>query len=176
MSRAHRLSVCTIIAFAASGACTIARAADPFGFYLGAGGGHSEVRSDLDFGVFGPPYAGRFDVARGATGWKAIAGLRPLSVIGAEAEYIDFGRISGSGGIPAIGGLGGLNATARVSATAPAAFVMLYLPIRSTSTRVAYGAGVQLKFERVGVRAEYERVHASHGDPELLSVSVIYGF
>ncbi len=218
MSRAHRLPVPAILAMAISGACVTARAADPFGFYVGAGGGHAEVRSELDFSVFGPPYAGRFDVARSTTGWKAMVGLKPLPMIGAEAEYLDFGSIGGSTGIPASGGLGGLNANARVSARAPAAFVMLYLPIpvldvffkagaaalktrvkasaqatcpiglpclppiippyeaSNTSTRVAYGAGVQLKFMSLGVRAEYERIHASHGDPALASVSVIYGF
>jgi opacity protein-like surface antigen len=224
MLRAHRLSVPStvpiILAIAISATCAMARAADPFGFYVGAGGGHSEVRSDLGFSVFGPLQTGRFDVASSTNGWKAMMGLKPLPVLGVEAGYLDFGSIDGSRSIPATVTQGGLNASAHVSARSPAVFAMLYLPIpapvldvflkagaaelktrvnasaqatcpislpclpvffppysaSSSSTRAAYGAGVQLKFSSVGVRAEYERIHGSHGDPDLASVSVIYGF
>ncbi len=224
MSQAHRLSVSTavsiLLALAIGAASGAARAADPFGFYVGAGGGHSEVRSDLDFSVFGPALPGRFDVSRSTTGWKAMLGLKPLPLIGAEAGYLDFGSIDGSKSIPATVTSGGLDASAHVSARAPALFALLYLPIpvpmldvflkggaaelrarinataqatcplnlpcipviippysaSSNSTRVAYGAGVQLKLRSLGVRAEYERIHASHGDPDLASVSLIYGF
>ncbi len=45
-----------------------------------------------------------------------------------------------------------------------------------TDTRFAYGGGVQVKLARVGIRAEYERISASGGDPSLLSVGVTYTF
>ncbi len=45
-----------------------------------------------------------------------------------------------------------------------------------TDTRFAYGGGVQVKLARLGVRAEYERISASGGDPSLLSVGLTYTF
>jgi hypothetical protein len=43
-------------------------------------------------------------------------------------------------------------------------------------TRPAYGAGTQLKFTRLAVRAEYERISGSGGDADLLSLGVTYTF
>ncbi|HEY6483537.1 MAG TPA: outer membrane beta-barrel protein [Steroidobacteraceae bacterium] len=45
-----------------------------------------------------------------------------------------------------------------------------------TDTRFAYGAGVQVKVLRVGVRAEYERISAPGGDPSLLSLGLTWTF
>jgi opacity protein-like surface antigen len=45
-----------------------------------------------------------------------------------------------------------------------------------TDNRFAYGGGVQVKLARLGIRAEYERISASGGDPSLLSVGAIYTF
>jgi len=45
-----------------------------------------------------------------------------------------------------------------------------------TDNRFAYGGGVQFKIARLGLRAEYERVSASGGDPSLLSVGAIWTF
>jgi opacity protein-like surface antigen len=208
-----------LVMVAAVLACAPAVAADPFGFYLGAGVGHSQVRSDLDFGVFGAPgFSGPFDVAPGATGWKVIAGVRPLSIIGAEAEYIDFGSGSGTTGIEPTATRAGITATATSHPKAPALFAVGYLPIplprldvfakagvadlktgvhasgqalcptsipclpvfippysaSHTSTRFAYGAGVQLRLATLAVRAEYERIHSSAGDPDLLSLALTW--
>ena len=77
-----------ILAVGAGAASTAALAEDPAGFYLGAGVGYSTVRSDDP--AYGLP--GYFNDHQ--TAWKAIAGVRPISVIGAEAEYIDFGQPS----------------------------------------------------------------------------------
>jgi opacity protein-like surface antigen len=193
--------------------------ADPLGFYLGAGVGHSQVRSDLDFGVFGAPgFSGPFDVTPGATGWKVIAGVRPLSIIGAEAEYLDFGSGTGTTGIAPTATRGGITATATSHPKAPALFAVGYLPIplphldifakagvadlktrvqasgqalcptsipclpvfippysaSDTSTRFAYGAGVQVRLATLAVRAEYERIHSSAGDPDLLSLALTW--
>jgi hypothetical protein len=41
-----------------------------------------------------------------------MAGIRPLSVFGAEVAYIDFGSINGAASIPATPTQGGLNVTA----------------------------------------------------------------
>lgn len=44
------------------------------------------------------------------------------------------------------------------------------------TTEFAYGAGVQGKFGQFAVRAEYERINASGGDPDLLSVGILWRF
>ena len=45
-----------------------------------------------------------------------------------------------------------------------------------TSARLAYGAGAQITLGRFAVRAEYERINASEGDPDLLSVGITLRF
>jgi hypothetical protein len=84
----NRISVTlpAIIAVCACAASTTALADDPVGFYLGAGVGYSTVRSDDP--AYGLP--GYFNDHQ--TAWKVIAGIRPLPIVGAEAEYIDFGH------------------------------------------------------------------------------------
>lgn len=44
------------------------------------------------------------------------------------------------------------------------------------STNFAYGAGVQAKMGSFAVRAEYERIDATGGNPDLLSVGVTWTF
>jgi hypothetical protein len=85
----------TLLAFLAIGACaasTAALADNPAGFYLGAGVGYSTIRSD-DSGYGLPGYFNDHETA-----WKVIAGVRPISVLGAEFEYIDFGQPGNFGG------------------------------------------------------------------------------
>jgi opacity protein-like surface antigen len=187
---------------------------------MGAGVGQSHVRNDLNFSTFGAPLSGGFSTTGTKTGWKAILGVRPLSIIGAEAEYLDFGSASASGGIPATVTSGGLNATLTAHRKAAALFAMGYLPIplpyldifakagvarlkssvsasaqaicpiglnciqiiippysaSSSDTRFAYSAGVQVKVAGLAVRVEYERISASGGDPDLLSLALTWGF
>jgi opacity protein-like surface antigen len=79
----------TLLATLAVGACaasTAALADNPAGFYLGAGVGYSTIRSDDP--SYGLP--GYFNDHQ--TAWKVIAGVRPVSILGAEFEYIDFGH------------------------------------------------------------------------------------
>jgi opacity protein-like surface antigen len=76
-----------VVAVAACGASSAALALDnPLGIYVGAGVGESTIRSD-DSGYGEPGYYNDHQFA-----WKAVAGIRPLSFIGAEYEYIDFGQ------------------------------------------------------------------------------------
>jgi len=44
------------------------------------------------------------------------------------------------------------------------------------TTSVAYGAGVQAKFANLGVRAEYERIGGSSGEPDMISVGASWSF
>jgi opacity protein-like surface antigen len=90
MKRISRIWLAAL-AVAACGASTAALAEDPLGFYLGAGVGYSTIRSDDP--AFGLP--GYFDDHQ--TAWKVIAGVRPLPIVGAEFEYIDFGQPSVNG-------------------------------------------------------------------------------
>ena len=85
----------------AAGTCAVAAPAfaeNPLGFYLGAGVGESTVRSDNVFGGYGYGYDGFYHDPTHHFAWKAIAGVRPISIIGAELEYIDFGHPGGDGG------------------------------------------------------------------------------
>ena len=75
-----------ILAAAACAASNPALASNPLGFYLGAGVGYSTIRSDDS--AYGLP--GYYNDHQ--TAWKAIAGVRPISIVGAEFEYIDFGQ------------------------------------------------------------------------------------
>lgn len=75
-----------VLAIGACAASTAALADNPVGFYLGAGVGYSTVRSDDS--SYGLP--GYFNDHQ--TAWKVIAGVRPISLVGAEFEYIDFGQ------------------------------------------------------------------------------------
>jgi opacity protein-like surface antigen len=43
-------------------------------------------------------------------------------------------------------------------------------------TKFAYGAGIQTRFLGLSVRAEYERISSSYGDPDLFSVSATWTF
>jgi len=68
---------------------------------------------------------------------------------------------------------------ASVSCAPPAATCVVSLPSYhqdSTETRFAYGAGAQAKFMSVAVRAEYERISAPAGSPDLYSLIVTWTF
>lgn len=74
-----------ILAIAACVVSTTALADEPLGIYVGAGLGYSTIRSDDPaYGL--PGYYNDHETA-----WKVIAGVRPISIVGAELEYIDFG-------------------------------------------------------------------------------------
>jgi opacity protein-like surface antigen len=87
-----------LAAIAAAGTSTAAMAADdafglynPVGLYLGGGVGESTIRSDdAPYGL--PGYYNDHHTA-----WKAVIGVRPISFVGAEVEYIDFGGNRHSG-------------------------------------------------------------------------------
>lgn len=89
-----RISKTLAMAFAFAAACglsTVASAQNPVGFYVGAGAGESQIRSDDPaYGL--PAYYNDYQVA-----WKAFVGIRPIQVFGVEAEYIDFGHPSCNG-------------------------------------------------------------------------------
>jgi opacity protein-like surface antigen len=187
---------------------TPAIAQDSLGLYLGAAGGSADVRADAR------DLANPADVRRTDTGWKAMVGIRPLPIAGAEFGYVDFGD-------PNYGRPDGApnTTTGNVRSRAETLLGMLYAPIpvsfldvfakagvahlqtsihgeirglfcpnssiapgcpffsgSASSTDFAYGAGVQVKFNALAVRTEYERVNASSGAPDLLSLGLTWTF
>jgi len=171
--------------------CTgLARADDdPLGFYVGGAVGLAQVRSDQ--------FSLSFD--QGLAGWKVLAGIRPISVLGAEVEYVDFGHPHTT--------FDGGTVNADVKASAEGLYGLVYLPISlpaldfyakagvarlQTSTNAvfpennfatsssnehgAFGAGARVKFGQVSVGLEYERVAATDGSQDLYSLGLLWGF
>src|SRR5690349_2567444 len=71
-------------ALAASLAASSASALDVLGFYVGAGLGQSRIEADA-----GAISTQSFKENHSA--WKLVAGVRPISLIGAEVSYTNFG-------------------------------------------------------------------------------------
>src|ERR1700688_2044798 len=85
-------------------------AADLLGLYAGGSVGQSQVEANA-------PSVGDFKENHSA--FKVIAGIRPISLIGAEISYIDFGHPSGN-----------INAvSSNVSEKGADAFGVLFLPV-----------------------------------------------
>src|SRR5450631_2132076 len=85
-----------MIAAVGCGTSSGALADNALGIYLGAGAGESHVRTGTE--VIDPP-AGisggsdyKFDVHHSA--WKVVGGMRLLSPLGIELQYVDFGKAS----------------------------------------------------------------------------------
>jgi opacity protein-like surface antigen len=172
-------------------------AGDLLGLYVGGAVGQSQVEANA-------PSIGDFKQNHSA--FKVIAGIRPISLIGAELSYIDFGHPSGS-----------INAVSSdVSEKGADAFGVLYLPVPvvdvfvkaglarlqstltsvkggvgtctianpncalfrldRTNTSFAAGAGAQVKFGSWAVRAEYERFNAAGRNPSLVSLGLTWTF
>lgn len=163
------------------------------GFYMGAGLGRS------DFNLESP-------LDHTDTTWKAIAGIRLLDSLAVEMNYTDLGKASVPTGIACIA-LVGTNcpSTTNVEGSALSAFAVGFLdfPIvdlfgkvgisrghakvrapgfpaftaTDTNTDLSWGAGVQVHFLSLAVRAEYER-YKLFGDAkvDLGSLSFIYTF
>src|SRR5579862_2250388 len=158
---------------------------EPFGLYVGGAVGRSSVDTNVTqtiTDISTTTQTQGIDKSRAA--FKAMVGIRPVSLLGAELEYVDFGESSGMlFGNPA-----------NVSMQGPAAFGVLYLPVPvidvflkaglarlsdtangsicspcacdtchssfrmdRTDTSGAGGIGVQYRFGPWAVRGEYER-------------------
>lgn len=105
--------------------------AGPLDLYLGAAFGQGHIRAQLN-GLSGPAgpvgSLGGFDSTKSA--YQAMLGIRLLSFLGAEVDYIDLRQQSVRGpGLP-VPGEPGVNVLAeQVSQKGEAAFGMLYLPV-----------------------------------------------
>jgi opacity protein-like surface antigen len=203
-----RNALAALLAGAATlGVSVSARADNLLGLYIGGGVGESHVRSDTR------AFSNLNGFVENRTAWKALVGVRPISLLGAELEYTDFGHPGESnvGPLPP-----GIIYNVDVSQKATSLFGLLYWPLplpifdiygkagfarlqtdtnvswrcvapvtcvanpsyqqSSTDTRFAYGVGAQAKFLALGVRAEYERISAPGGSPDLFSLVATYTF
>jgi opacity protein-like surface antigen len=174
-----------------------ADAEDLLGLYVGGAVGQSQVQANV-------PTVGDFKENHSA--FKVIAGIRPISLIGAEISYVDFGHPSGN-----------INAvSSSVSQKGADLFAVLYLPVPvvdvflkaglarlqstvnsvnvgvgtctttdpncalfrldRTDTSFAAGAGAQFKLGSWAVRGEYEHFDAAGANPSLVSVGFAWTF
>lgn len=180
--------------------CAFEAQADPLDFYIGAGIGQASVKVD-EF-----PAGNPLGFDENHTGWKALIGIRPISLLGAEIEYFDSGKAAATAGIwqldaqirgaaafglaylplplPLLDVYGKLG-VARLQTTAnglPGAgiFCAILIPcviaLDHTDTSFAWGVGAQVKVSKLAIRAEYERFDSPYGDPDLLSLALVWHF
>jgi opacity protein-like surface antigen len=90
-------------------ACSPVLADDLLGIYVGAGAGRSALVQDY------------YQIDSHVTGWKVLAGWRPFSLLGVEAEYADLG----SKGVDTYAG----SAHVDTDAKATAIYALGYLPL-----------------------------------------------
>jgi Outer membrane protein beta-barrel domain len=148
------------------------------GFYLGAALGQSEsgLRN------------GSFNFKDRNQGYKLIAGIRPLSLLAVELNYVDLGTASVAGAqaktkaadgfalvflpIPLVDVYGKLGYVSwKTDASAPT------LSLRSSGSDLAYGAGVQVHFASLSARLEYEAFDVqAAAKPTFLSLGLTYTF
>jgi hypothetical protein len=174
------LPVIALLGFAAT-----AGAADN-GFYLGASLGHSNVKIEH----------GLAQVDGDDTGYKLIAGIRPLDWLAVEVSYIDFGTVkdgaakSDNNGVSAFvvgflpvgpvdlfakGGLVKSDSTVHLDGLGSADGVGKAFD--SDGTDFAYGVGAQFRLLSLSFRAEYEVFDVKDvKDLNMLSVGLTYTF
>ncbi len=180
----HKAIVTGVLLWAASGA---ALAADN-GFYLGGAIGSSNLEIDDIAGIDAADFEGD------DTGYKFIAGFRPLDWLAVEASYVNFGetdddvlgtRIEAEAdGISAFAV--GFLAAGPVDLFAKAGLISWdsKLSVRgidvsddADGTDLAYGVGAQIRLLSLGVRAEYELFDVDDvEDLSMISLGVTYTF
>ena len=181
-------------------------AEDLLGFYVGGAVGQSHVEATVSQ-VFADirSVTQTEDIERTHAAFKGMLGIRPISLVGAEIEYVDFGDPSGSlfgnaadismKGAAAFGvlylpvpivdvflkaGLARLESTVNGSICTPCAcdLQLCRSPFQLDRTNMsgAGGVGIQYRFGAWAVRAEYERFNSAGGNPSLLSAGVAWSF
>ncbi len=149
------------------------------GFYLGASVGRANV--DID--------SRNVRVDGDDTGFKAIAGFRPLDSLGVEVNYVNFGKVNERGN--------------KAEGDALSAYVVGFLPVgpvdlfakaglvnsdtsirgsvgqrfKADGTDFSYGAGVQFRLLSLSARVEYEAYDVDRvKDLNMISFGLTYTF
>ncbi|HEX7116372.1 MAG TPA: porin family protein [Steroidobacter sp.] len=152
------------------------------GIYLGASVGQANVEIDNLGGLSDE------DFDADDTGFKLIAGIRPLDWLAIEANYVNFGEPEDTV----------LGTKLEAEGDGISAFAVGFLPagpvdlfakaglitwdskiagIDEDGTDFAYGVGAQLRFLGLSVRAEYEIFDAEDVDDlNMISIGVTYTF
>ncbi|MET0291201.1 MAG: porin family protein [Steroidobacteraceae bacterium] len=166
-----------------------ASAIDVLGFYVGAGVGQSQIKADA-----GSISSQSFKENHSA--WKVVAGVRPISLLGAEVSYTNFGDPESTiGGIPVKADLKGYGVAGLAYLPIPLPFIDVYgkagytrldgdLTVGTTPAlrtdigedAFTYGAGLQFKFTSWAIRGEYERFNLSGDDPSLWTIGITKTF
>jgi hypothetical protein len=161
---------------------TPALAADS-GVYIGGSLGRATLKDN----------AGALHFDGNDTGFKIIAGFRPLDWLAVETNYVDFGKPDDQVAGEAVKANGngvsafavGFFAVGPVDVFAKAGLINWRAKFRASSlnfsrnedgTDFAYGAGAQFRLGSLGLRAEYEKFNADVHDLNMLSVGVTWTF
>lgn len=124
------------------------------------------------------------------TGFKFIAGVRPLDWLAVEASYVDFGKVDSGPQVAESDGVSafvlGLAAVGPVDLFAKGGLINFDTSVatrgagklfKDDGTDFAYGVGVQFRLLSLSFRAEYEMFEVdSVDDLNMLSVGVTYTF
>ncbi|MFL6604011.1 MAG: hypothetical protein ACJ8R9_22150 [Steroidobacteraceae bacterium] len=172
---------------------------DLLGLYVGGAIGQGRVDATA------PYFFGQNHFRENHTAFKAIVGVRPIPLLGAEFAYVDFGHPDRRNGIvstdvrmkgaaafgllhaplPIIDlyakvGVARLQSTVTTFIECPEPFfcpaITAPAPTSRTDTAFAAGGGAQFKLGSLTLRAEYERFQAAGGHPSLLSIGATWTF
>lgn len=155
------------------------------GFYLGGSVGQANVQDQDELSGF--------ELDSDDNGFKLIAGFRPLDFLGFELNYVDLGKPQDTiGGVDVEIDANGIDAFA--VGFLPLPFMDLFLKagliswdaeasvegfgsVSDSGEDFAWGAGAQLRFGSVAVRAEYEQFEISDvDDVNLISLGLTWTF
>jgi predicted porin len=170
--------------------------ADDTGIY--AGGSIGRAQTDFSNNTLNSIFDGK------DTAFKIFVGYRVLDWVGFEAGYVDLGEITLKGrqpgvtqfrleesGFSAFGMLYWKLPAAPVDLFAKGGFVVSQAHVRTNaffgtlddtdnSTDLAWGVGAQVRFNKLAVRAEYERFNLDVGSgfdsPDMISVGATWTF
>jgi opacity protein-like surface antigen len=171
-------------------------AEDLLGLYIGGAVGQARVEASA-------PDVPDFNETHSA--FKVMTGIRPISLLGVEIAYFDFGNPSHQSGffastvtmkggsafgvvylpVPIVdvflkAGLARIDSTATTNVVCPTGQPCIEIatpgPESRTNVGFAAGAGAQFKIGSLSLRGEYERFNAAGGNPSLLSIGIIWRF
>jgi hypothetical protein len=163
------------------------------GFYLGAASGETETRHQVGLGTL-------FDEQDSS--FKVIGGWRPVDWFAVEGSYFDLGEVTLHQTVPDLSpfrleqkgydvfavflvDIAMFDLFAKAGAVKSSADLTTNTIAGPTSsvdrdTDFAWGAGAQVRFNKLAARIEYERLEISNGDsfkpPKVVSVGITWSF